>query len=122
MGKKIFLDPSKKHELAASLGCTEMSVRNALNFVRNTELARKIRFVALKQYGGVPSWRVDMDTVHTSREMIQSFGDDVRLILEKRSGRVRLEESGKVLSESSSPSIEEYVRLQEVARRRAILL
>lgn len=121
MKKCIYVDKNKQRAIADSCKCTQAMVSYALNFKKDSELARKIRFVAMSQYGGVPNWQIVMDTVHTQREMIQCFGEEVRLVLDKKNRRVRLEECGKVLTESSDPHIEEYVRLQDVAWKRAVL-
>ena len=53
MGKKIVLHHGDGQKVAASLNCTREMVSKALNFKKNSMLARKIRYVAKEQYGGI---------------------------------------------------------------------
>ncbi len=39
-------------KLAKALRCTNVMVSMSLNFKKDTSLAKKIRYVAIKQYGG----------------------------------------------------------------------
>lgn len=40
-------------ELATTMNCTREMVSKALNFKKDSRLARKIRYVAKEQYGGI---------------------------------------------------------------------
>lgn len=40
-------------KIASSFNCTREMVSKALNFKKDSMLARKIRFVAKEQYGGI---------------------------------------------------------------------
>ena len=53
MRKKIVLDYGSQGNIAKLLGCTSDMVSRSLNFKKDTELARKIRHVALTQFGGI---------------------------------------------------------------------
>lgn len=53
MGKKIVLHHGDGQKVAASLNCTREMVSKALNFKKDSQLARKIRYVAVRQYHGV---------------------------------------------------------------------
>lgn len=52
MNKRIVLSHGDAKRLALSMGCTREMVSKALNYKKNTELARRIRHVARSQYGG----------------------------------------------------------------------
>ncbi|MBQ9658463.1 MAG: hypothetical protein IJV31_06825 [Clostridia bacterium] len=53
MEKRIIVDNGIKKQIAKALSCTVQMVSLALLYRRNTILAKKIRYVALKEYGGV---------------------------------------------------------------------
>lgn len=43
-----------RKNLEKALGCTDRMIRNALTYVSDTELARKIRYIAVEEYGATP--------------------------------------------------------------------
>ena len=53
MNKRIVMDRGSVIKLASSMNCTREMVSKALNFKKDTVLARKIRHVAKEQYGGI---------------------------------------------------------------------
>ncbi|MBO4800430.1 MAG: hypothetical protein J5545_01030 [Bacteroidaceae bacterium] len=53
MNKRIVMDRGGVVKLAESMNCTREMVSKALNFKKDTALARKIRHVAKSQYGGM---------------------------------------------------------------------
>lgn len=53
MRRKIVLEYGDIAKIAKLMGCTPEMVSKSVNFKKNSLLARKIRFVALKQFGGV---------------------------------------------------------------------
>ena len=53
MSKKIVLQHGDVSKVAASMNCTREMVSKALNYKKNSLLARKIRYVAKEQYNGV---------------------------------------------------------------------
>ncbi len=53
MNKRIVMDRGSVLKLASSMNCTREMVSKALNFKKDTVLARKIRHVAKEQYGGI---------------------------------------------------------------------
>lgn len=57
MEKKIYVSDKAKTQLCKTFSCSKMMVWLALNFKRESDLARKIRYTALTQFGGVPSWK-----------------------------------------------------------------
>lgn len=52
MSKKIVLDYGKSKEIASVMKCTKEMVSKSINFKKNSALARKIRHVAISEYGG----------------------------------------------------------------------
>ena len=53
MKRKIVLDHGNATKIAKVMGCTREMVSKSLSFKKNSLLARKIRFVAKEQFGGV---------------------------------------------------------------------
>ena len=52
MNQRIILEHGDVKRLANNLGCTREMVSKALNYKKDTPLARKIRHVAMESYGG----------------------------------------------------------------------
>jgi len=52
MHKKIVLDYGKSKEIASVMKCTKEMVSKSINFKKDSILARKIRHVAVSEYGG----------------------------------------------------------------------
>lgn len=53
MNRRIVVSHGDVVQIARSMGCTYEWVSKALNFKRDSLLARKIRHVAKEQYGGI---------------------------------------------------------------------
>lgn len=53
MNKRIVVSRGDGLKIASSFNCTREMVSKALNFKKDSMLARKIRFVAKEQYGGI---------------------------------------------------------------------
>lgn len=53
MNRKIVVSHGDGMKIAASFNCTREMVSKALNYKKNSILARKIRYVAKEQYHGV---------------------------------------------------------------------
>ncbi|MDY5632275.1 MAG: hypothetical protein SPF56_07300 [Bacteroidaceae bacterium] len=89
MTKQIYLSNDGKAHLCKVFGCTNVMVWKALNFKSESDLARKIRHVALTQLGGVPSWKPKgVETTHEEAEktMTLHFGERVRLVYDRKDG------------------------------------
>lgn len=53
MRRRIVVEYGDMRKIASALGCTREMVGKALRFDKNSTLARKIRYVAKEQYGGI---------------------------------------------------------------------
>lgn len=53
MNRRIVMDRGGVAKLSKTMNCTREMVSKALNFKKDTTLARKIRYVAKEQYGGI---------------------------------------------------------------------
>lgn len=89
MGKKIFVNEKAKAHLRKVFKCSSVMVWYALTFKRDSDLARKIRFTALHQLGGVANWKPEeVETTHeeTERTMTLHFGKRVQLVYDRKDG------------------------------------
>lgn len=81
-------------KLAERLGCTAKMVYMALTYRKDTELARKIRYTAVKYFGGVPMIHVPEcttwhDTTEDGRQIMrQVFNNGATLTVDKKTGEV----------------------------------
>ena len=53
MKRRIVMDRGRVVQLASTMNCTREMVSKALNFKKDSLLARRIRYVAKEQYGGM---------------------------------------------------------------------
>lgn len=51
--KKILVETEKIPKIAQAMGCCKAAVYNALAFKTNSQLAKDVREVTVKMYGGV---------------------------------------------------------------------
>ena len=115
---------------------TRKTVWEALNFKNYSVLARKIRFVALKDYGGVASWKpalmeTEFDTANNI--MRQDFGNGVvlevslttgeaMLGVEKESLATGIRETERVVTIEKGLTIEGLMKLQGEAVKMSMSL
>lgn len=128
MEKRIFLDNDGKKKLCKIFGVSKMTVWRALTFDQNSELSRKIRYVALAQLGGTASKNieacVDVETSHEEVEntMTQTFGPRVKLVFYKDTDQVIIFVDGKVDRREECKTIDEFMRLQGEVTMKAMSL
>lgn len=115
IGKKIYTDLETKEFLAKTFKCTPQAVWLALTFQRNSEMARRMRVLALKRGGTlVGAKKLEWDTTHeeVERTMTQTLGDRVKIVCDKMSGEVTLYVDGKRHSSCTPGGIPEFMKFQ----------
>ena len=125
MAKKIYLEDKAKAYLRRVFKCSNVMVWKALTFESDSKLARKIRFVALKELGGVPNWKPeDIETTHeeADKTMTQTFGDRVKLVVSKRDASVLVYVDGKIKRRENCDSIPAFIALQNEVQCMAMSL
>lgn len=125
MKKKIYLEDGAKARLRQMFGCTNVMVWKALTFESTSKLARKIRYVALNEMGGVPNWKVaEMETDHDQalRTMTQTFGDRVKLVAHWEDQTVQVLVDGEVTRSEQPKSIAAFMALQKEVQCMAMSL
>lgn len=120
MKKHIYLDKAGKGKLRQVFGCTDVMVWKALTFESDSDLARKIRFTAMKEFGGVlmgDGVYSGFETIHDTTTMTQIFSSRVKIIAHKNIDKTVVLIDGEVKQTVSGLSILEFMNLQkEVAR------
>lgn len=120
MKKHIYLDKAGKGKLRQVFGCTDVMVWKALTFESDSDLARKIRFTAMKEFGGVlmgDGVYSGFETIHDTTTMTQIFSSRVKIIAHKNIDKTAVLIDGEVKQTVSDLSIPEFMNLQkEVAR------
>lgn len=120
MKKHIYLDKAGKGKLRQIFGCTDVMVWKALTFESDSDLARKIRFTAMKEFGGVlmgDGVYSGFETIHDTTTMTQIFSSRVKIIAHKNIDKAAVLIDGEVKQTVSGLSILEFMNLQkEVAR------
>ena len=125
MKKKIYVKEEVKAHLRRLFGCSNVMIWKALAFESESELAKKIRYVALKDFGGVPNWKPsEMETTHeeTADTMTQIFGTRVKLVVNKRDASVLVYVDGKVKRRETCESIPAFIALQNEVQCMAMSL
>ena len=123
MAKKIFLEDGAKARLRQMFGCTNVMVWKALTFESSSKLARKIRYVALNELGGVPNWKVaEMETDQALGTMTQTFGDRVKLVAHWEDQTVQVLVDGEVTRSEQPESIAAFMALQKEVQCMAMSL
>lgn len=125
MTKRIYVEESAKAKLRKVFKCSNVMVWKALTFESDSKLARRIRYVALKELGGVASWKpVEMETSHeeAAKTMTQTFGDRVKLVASKESPSVVVYVDGEERKRATVESIPAFIALQKEAECMAMSL
>ncbi|EFZ36966.1 hypothetical protein HMPREF0663_11879 [Hoylesella oralis ATCC 33269] len=125
MEKKIFVSEKAKAHLRKVFKCTNPMVWKALNFKSDSELARKIRFTALQQLGGVANWKPEeVETTHeeTARTMTLHFGNRVQLVYDRNDGSTRVLVDGRECRREQRLDIPEFMALSHDVEQMAMSL
>ena len=125
MEKQIYVSKKGKAHLCKVFKCTTVMVWKALNFKSDSELARKIRFTALTQLNGTPNWKqAEVETTHEEAEqtMTQTFGERVKLVVDRKDGSVSVFVDGVVTRREQDMNIPAFVELQSEVELMAMSL
>lgn len=125
MEKKIFVNEKAKAHLRTVFGCTNVMVWKALSFKSDSDLARKIRFTALKQLGGVANWApTEVETTHeeTARTMTLHFGKRVQLVYDRNDGSSHVMVDGREERREEGLDIPAFMELSDEVGQMAMSL
>ncbi len=112
-----------KAKLARLFKCTETFVYMALTYRKNSDLARKIQYVAVRDYKGKPMHHIpECETLHNitadGRElMVQTFDNGVKLEVDKHTGHVdAFNRKGERVGQWECKGIPDLSRIQVIAQ------
>lgn len=100
-------------------------VWKALNFKSESDLARKIRFTALQQLGGVANWKPEeVETTHeeAARTMTLHFGKRVQLVYDRKDGSSHVFVDGLERRCEQGLGIPEFMALTDEVEQMAMSL
>lgn len=121
--RTIKVDQSAKSMLAEIFHCTERMVYQALCGESNSDLAKKIRYVAMKQFDGwieaaVPEEEIFYDTKSDGeRVMRQYFGNGAMLEISLESGFAKIMFKGEQKAAYGKVTLDFIPKMQEEAKR-----
>lgn len=116
MKRQIIIDSDARKRLQEAFGVTRVTVWKALNYESDNELARKIRYTAKKEMGGVEinGPLPGFDTTHQTAEgtMTQTFGPRVKIILHMNTNRLAVLVDGEVRRIEDGLTLSEFMSVQ----------
>lgn len=120
--RTIKVSNENKAKLAKIFNCAERMVYKALCFESETELARKIRYVARRDMGGwveaaVPEDEIFYDTMENGeRVMRQYFGNGAVFEVSMKTGEGKVTYKGKPRLRYDQVLLTSIPQIQEIAR------
>ncbi|MDE6125970.1 MAG: hypothetical protein K2G30_03350 [Muribaculaceae bacterium] len=121
---KRYIDVTEeaKAKLAKALKCTAHFVYLALTYRKDTELARKVRYTAVREYGGKPMGHYpECETIHNvtadGRDlMVQNFDNGATLRIDKQTGETWVtNHRGETLMHKQCITIPQLTEIQVMA-------
>lgn len=128
MAKRISLDQKGRNKLNKAFPhLSRVSIWAALTWQNDSEISKKIRYVAIKQCGGTVidgGATLEWETSHEEVEktMTQTLGDRFKIVLYKESGIVVLYVDGVEKRRDKNLSIPEYEALQAEVEDMALMM
>lgn len=116
MKRQIIIDSDARKRLQEAFGVTRVTVWKALNYESDNELARKIRYTAKKEMGGIEinGALPGFETVHDTAGRIttQTFGPRVKIILYWDTNRTAVLVDGEVRRIEDGLTLSEFMSVQ----------
>lgn len=117
MKKHIYLDKASKGKLCQIFNCTNVMVWKALTFESDSELARKIRYTAVRELGGELMGEGVCTGFETTHEpegtMTQTFSNRVKIVVYKNEGKAAVLIDGEVKLIEEKLTIPTLMSLQQ---------
>lgn len=116
MNKQIVIDDDCRQFLMKTFDCSRMTVWRALNYKMESDLARRIRKLALLKGGElvgayIPECECTFEEVE--KTMTQRFSERVKLVVHRPTNKVTVWVDGKVERETTVKDIPEFMELQK---------
>ncbi len=116
MRKQILTDNETKTFLMKAFGCSRQAVWQALNFVRDSDQARRIRTLALKRGGKltdggfIPNCETTFE--ECEKTMTCTFGPRVKLVVDRKTNDVNVYVDGEPRETYNCKCIADLMQLQ----------
>lgn len=117
--KTVFAPFGVGKKIASAFGTTTKSVSEALHGKSDSEMARKIRYVAIKEYGGIALTYYDdfvanCDTVRDSKGDMESiYTDRVKIVYNEAQHMAGVYIDGELKEKCPVKSIAEYMEFEK---------
>ena len=116
--KIVWLPYGTAPKIAKALGTSEKSVSCAVNGREDSELSRRIRYVAIKEYGCVAVTYYEEDVPDCDSEykdgiMTQEFSDRVKIVADFNTGIVGAYIDGELKSKCQPQTIQDFMKYQQ---------
>lgn len=112
MKKRIILLTETQQEIARGFGVTDRMVRKALSYASNTEVARRIRKIAIEK-GGEVVGAEKLETIYPVDRIVQTYGGRLRIETDTTNGLTTVYIDGEEVERASHLKISEYICLQQ---------
>ena len=126
MRKQILTDNETKTFLMKTFKCSRQAVWQALNFVRDSDQARRIRILALKRGGKLTDGGFIPNCETTFEECEHTinctFGSRVKIVVDRKSNDVDLYVDGKRTETYQCEFISDLMQLQHETQQLAAAL
>ncbi len=125
MKKRILVDVDTVAFIKKAFNISRVTVWRALTFETDTDLARRIRTLALKRGGRLTDGRpANCETTHdqTNGTMTQAFGDRARIVVDLKTGEIAVWIDGEQESTYHNLTIPEFLKLQKDVEARVMSL
>lgn len=126
MRKQILTDNETKTFLMKTFGCSRQAVWQALNFVRDSDQARRIRTLALKRGGKLTDGNFIPNCETTFGEcektMTCTFGPRVKLVVHRKTNDVDVYVDGKRTETYQCEFVSDFMQLQHETQQMASAL
>lgn len=116
MKKQIVTDGETKEFLMKTFKCSRMQVWKALHFEAESDMARRIRHLALQKGGAlVGEFRAECDETtfeEVEGTMTQRWGDRVKLVCSRKNNEVKVYVNNDIKRIVTIDTIPDFVNLQ----------
>ena len=122
MKKRVLVDVDTMVFLRKAFNVSRATVWRALTFETDTDLAKRMRKLALERGGRLTDGRPAIcDTTHNQAEktMTQTFGNRARIVADLKTGDVTVWIDGEQESIYHNLTIPEFMKLQKEVEARA---
>jgi len=120
MEKQIITDGEGKEFIMKAFRCSRMQVWKALHYRSESDMARRIRILALQRGGvlvGDSTSECETTFEELAQTMTQTWGDRVKMVYNRNNNEAKIYVDGSIHRAERPGSISEFIGLQQEAER-----